>query len=243
MTTPAIAEQVYQIGLWTGVAYSASARFIDTYRSDTFNMGIGIAESGRMVVACAGSKDVRDFIDDATAIPVHVPELDCMLHAGFVEGYLDAFAWLRSRIAAGACGGIAAHAVGAAGFNNSIDFGGHSLGGPHANLMATLAAKAGLPVGMLVMLETPRPGFAAFRDLSNRLVKPIYSFVNGRDWVPDLPPEALGWCHVAPLIRLDHPGADRDLLNGGIDPDHMLDAVLPGLKAWRDAQLAKTMAA
>jgi len=101
-----------------------------------------------------------------------------------------------------------------------------------------LAAKAGLPVGMLVMLETPRPGFAGFRDLTNQLIKPIYSFVNAKDWVPDLPPAALGWCHVAPFIKLNNPGKDRELLNGGIDPDHMLDAVLPGLMFWRDAQLA-----
>jgi len=220
MSASDIAEQVYQTGLWAGVAYNASPRFIDYYQSDTFNMGIGIAESGRKVVACAGSKDVRDFVDDATAIPIMVPELGCMMHAGFTEGYTDAFAWLKSRIADGA------------------DFGGHSLGGPHANLMAVLAAKAGLPVGMLVMLETPRPGFAGFRDLTNRHIKPIYSFVNANDWVPNLPPEVLGWCHVSPLIALNNPGADSDLLKGGIDPDHMLDAVLPGLKAWRDAQLA-----
>ena len=240
MTLPAMAEQVYQIGLWCSEAYGPSTRFVAYYQSDTFNMGIGIAESGRRVVACAGSKDVRDFIDDATALPAHVPELDCFLHAGFVEGYRDAFAWLRSHLGDGGRG-----AAGAAGINpaDSIDFGGHSLGGPHANLMAVLAAKAGLPVGLLVMLETPRPGFAAFRDLSNQLIKPIYSFVNGRDWVPNLPPEALGWCHVAPLICLNNPGTDRQLLNGGIDPDHMLDAVLPGLKAWRDGQSGGALAA
>lgn len=209
------AERVYQLGLWAAQAYVPGARFTDYYSSATFNMGIGVTEWGARVIACAGSKDARDFADDVTAIPVLVRELGCILHGGFCEGYTDAFAWLLPRLQGGEC------------------YAGHSLGAPHAALMATLAARAGRAVSMLVMLESPRPGFSGFRDLVKRLVKSIHSFRNGPDWVPDLPPEILGWRHIAEQIDLNNraPGAAIE--------SHLSAPVLAGLQKWRHSQTAQ----
>jgi pimeloyl-ACP methyl ester carboxylesterase len=212
------AEKVWQLGLFATQAYDAkSVSFTDYYSSDTFNLGLGITEWGRPIVACAGSNDARDFIDDVTAIPFYMPELGVTMHFGFTEGYQDAWAWLKPKIPQGAA------------------FVGHSLGSPHASLMAVMAAKAGLPVDMLVMLETPRPGYQGYADLVNSIIKTIYSFSNARDPVVDVPLHILLWRHIREtMIELNNQAP-------GIDPfdDHMLAAVMPGLMKWRDTQLGK----
>jgi hypothetical protein len=210
----------YQAGLFCAAAYPpAPARtFQYFFASDTVTVGVGIDELGEQVFAFAGSRDPRDFVDDAFAIRVHIDGIG-HVHAGFWAGMEDMFnANLRPLIAAG----------------KPFSAVGHSLGAPHAAMFVALCARAGIRAKSLWMIEPPRPGFADFGERVRTNCDLVWACRNARDPVVDVPLTLLGleFEHIVPLVDLTCPAP-------GIDPfsDHMLEVVIPGLKRWQDAQL------
>lgn len=90
---------------------------------------------------------------------------------------------------------------------NGIEIiGGHSLGGPVAT---NIAAEAG--ADLLIVIESPNPGDAAFAAYVNSRVKVIRSYWNGRDPIGQVPLDL----HILPPILVEDfvPVAPKILLD------------------------------
>mmetsp|Transcript_17538 Transcript_17538/g.51580 ORF Transcript_17538/g.51580 Transcript_17538/m.51580 type:complete len:553 (-) Transcript_17538:93-1751(-) len=80
---------------------------------------------------------------------------------------------------------------------------GHSLGAALATLLAFDLGFMGRDSVELVTWASPRVGDKAFCDAFAKHVPDVARFTCGADVVPRMPPEALGFEHVCPEMRLD----------------------------------------
>lgn len=211
----------YQAGLFAAAAYppAPTGTFQHVFTSATVTVGVGIDENGEQTFAFAGSRDPRDFADDAFALPIYVEGVG-HVHAGFWAGMQDMFT---------------ANLLPLLVDQQPKSAEGHSLGCPHAEFFAVMAARAGFRIKTLVLLEPPRAGFADFCTTLRASVDEVYAFKNARDPVVKVPVK-LPLCEyedTAPMIDLNNPSSSEDPFE-----DHMLAQVLPGLKRWQDAQAA-----
>lgn len=185
--------------------------FLQVWQSDTVTCGYCLDADGRKTFAFAGSHDVRDFIDDALAIPVKIPRLGGNVHAGFAEGMLDMFDRnLRQLIKPG----------------DTVNALGHSLGAPHAGYFTALCKGVGVRIGTLATFESPRPGYVNHCAYVRENCDEILSFKNARDPIVKLPPRDLlfPWAHYVGQYDLNYPAASDDPFE-----DHLMVNVLKGL--------------
>jgi hypothetical protein len=96
---------------------------------------------------------------------------------------------------------------------------GHSLGGAAITIAAyVLAADLGFPLDQLYTYGTPRVGNAEFAAAVTVAQK--YRVTHHRDVVPHLPPEVVGFAHMAPeLFYADETHNGRLCDGSGEDPD------------------------
>jgi hypothetical protein len=148
------------------------------------------------LVVFRGSQTAGDWLRDFFAIPhqfVTHPQLGDV-HAGFMAGMSDAFAYLAPRL------------------RSSIYVAGHSLGAARASLFCGLLCAAGRPPAARVVFGEPRPGCGMLRNLL-RAVPLSRSYRNagaGRhDLVTDVPTDP-PFCHPAPLTDVHAPPPSGD---------------------------------
>jgi hypothetical protein len=126
------------------------------------------------------------------------------VHEGFHEAYLEISDQLDALVRAKPPG-------------QSIWFAGHSLGGALATLAAAHCVEFGIPLQGIYTYGCSRVGDAEFvRQLPEQS---HYRFVHRDDWIPNLPPEVLGYQHAGALRTLGR-GSKRkfwDDLSKGID--------------------------
>jgi triacylglycerol lipase len=85
---------------------------------------------------------------------------------------------------------------------------GHSLGGALATLAAAQLHAAGQSIDGLYTFGAPRVGDRAFTTCFNHnLQHCTFRLVHHQDWIPHLPPSALGYAHVGQPIYFDEAGA------------------------------------
>eukprot|EP00890_Picochlorum_soloecismus_P005060 jgi/Picsp_1/5555/NSC_02914-R1_alpha beta-hydrolase domain-containing protein len=78
---------------------------------------------------------------------------------------------------------------------------GHSLGGALATLCAMdLKLRLKVPDVRLVTFGSPRVGNAVFAHWFNKFIAPHWRFTHNRDVVPSVPPQYMGFSHVAQEI-------------------------------------------
>jgi hypothetical protein len=107
------------------------------------------------------------------------------------EGFLDAYLEISDQLEAVLRGKKP---------EQSIWLTGHSLGGALATLAAAHCVEHGLPVQGIYTYGSPRVGDADFaRQLPARS---HYRFVHRDDWIPNVPPEVLGYQHAGVLRTL-----------------------------------------
>lgn len=208
---------IYDAGVKCAAAYPPAPQgaFLQVFVSDTVTVGYYLdGEIARF--SFAGTRDARDVLDDVLALPVFVPGIG-HVHYGFYLGMLTMF----NEHLAPLCRG------------RTVSAEGHSMGCSHASIFAALCARYSIPVDTLVLLEPPRPGYADFAAVVRGHVQHGLAFRNARSPVTSLPAPLpfFRWAHIYGLIELDAPAAGLDPIN-----DHLLTAVLPGLKRWQDAQ-------
>jgi hypothetical protein len=115
---------------------------------------------------------------------------------------------------------------------------GHSLGGAAITIAAyVLAADLGFPLDQLYTYGTPRVGNAEFAAAVTVAQK--YRVTHHRDVVPHLPPEVVGFAHMAPeLFYADETHNGRLCDGSGEDPDcsdqyYVTTSVWDHLHYWR----------
>lgn len=207
---------VYAQGLLAAASYPPfkAGIFLQTFTSDTVTVGYSLDTDGTPHFAFAGTRDVRDVIDDLSAWPEFYPGVG-RVAAGFFAGMSAMYNTHLKPLCV----------------NGKVDASGHSLGCSHASIFAALCARDGIRIRQLVLLEPPRPGYGNHADIVRRNCDRVYGFKNARDPVPRLPVPILGmdWQHIVPLVELNN-------TSPGINPidDHLLAAVMPGLERWQE---------
>lgn len=165
---------------------------------------LGETDNGMLILAFRGTQPptlalngadafrsvVRDWLNDANAVPAGSNGLEGRVHAGFL-GSLDR---LWPQIDAF---GIA-QAVGA---GKKLYITGHSKGGSLAFLAAYRLAKAGIPIAGVYTFAAARPGDVTFRDAYDLAVPETWRFEFQDDIVPHLPPRTHAWIDIMQGLR------------------------------------------
>lgn len=146
---------------------------------------IGIKKlPGVDVVACRGSDCNLDWERDIDAIPYLDPRIG-YVHGGFYRGVPKAYLTLKPLI------------------TQPVIMTGHSLGGSHAQLVASEFVLDGVIPAKVCCFGSPKVGYQRFADV----VTPITNYTlykNGPDYVTDVPmtlPD-LPFLHARPLSEI-----------------------------------------
>ncbi len=171
--------------------YAPGAEFSKVLATD--NVVVGLARVGDTdVIALRGSVTAGDWIADAEALPVWHSGLG-FVHAGFIAGMDDVFNAVRGAV------------------GPKVAITGHSLGGARARLLAALYAVAGLPVEMLCVFGSPKPGFANVARVIQKSGMPHYSYRNRNDVVPLMAAILPFWAHTEDWVAVSAAPATNNL--------------------------------
>jgi hypothetical protein len=146
---------------------------------------LGRDAAGRLILAFQGTVDIQQVETDLTFFkdtwPIVDPTLRCEFHGGFKNIVNNiAVPWLMK------------HVDVLAG-KPTIQVLGHSLGGGLAQCMALYLSVVPELNVICYVNGAPRVGNAASAALAKKQNFPLYNVMVLHDWVPNLPPEALGF--------------------------------------------------
>lgn len=166
--------------------YDAAAKWDYLLQGDADDdVYIGIKKlPGFDVVACRGSDCDLDWERDVDAIP-YLDQRIGYVHGGFYRGIPKAYAAIKSLI------------------TQPVVVVGHSLGGSHAQLVASQFVIDGVIPAKVCCFGSPKVGYQKFADV----VAPITNYTlykNGPDYVTDVPltlPD-LPFMHARPLTEV-----------------------------------------
>ena len=165
-------------------------------------------EPGYDVAVWRGSVTPIDWLDDFDSLPVLDPVLG-WVHQGFRAGVEAVQAQLDKAV------------------TQPLIITGHSLGAAHAWLHAGLRITSGQQVSRVVVMGSPRPGFAKLAELLSRV--PSSSYKNRLDPVTGVPLTTLlfPYQEPAPFIELNSAPPSPD--SWGVLADHHVALYLDGI--------------
>jgi len=160
---------------------------VHSVKTDMRGYGGYFSQYNTIVVAFRGSSSIRNWIEDLENIKLVNYKNSTTMKIG--DGWNHAYDSVRTEVLNGVKSLVKSHP------SAPIAVTGHSLGAAVASTCAVDLVESGYPNTYLYDYGEPRVGNAAFASYSNSLIKAYYRVVNGKDIVPSLPYQFLGFTH------------------------------------------------